>query len=108
MRCTILTLFPEFFDSPLDAGLMGKARESGLIDVALVNPRAYTTDRHSTVDDRPYGGGPGMVMRVEPWEKALQGIEEPGRILMMAPKGRPFTQAIARELAYRSGLRRYR
>lgn len=104
MRCTILTLFPEFFDSPLDAGLMGKARESGLIDVALVNPRAYTTDRHSTVDDRPYGGGPGMVMRVEPWEKALQGIEEPGRILMMAPKGRPFTQAMARELAQEESL----
>lgn len=104
MRCTILTLFPEFFDSPLDAGLMGKARESGLIDVALVNPRAYTTDRHSTVDDRPYGGGPGMVMRVEPWEKALQGIKEPGRILMMAPKGRPFTQAMARELAQEESL----
>lgn len=104
MRCTILTLFPEFFDSPLDAGLMGKARESGIIDVALVNPRAYTTDRHSTVDDRPYGGGPGMVMRVEPWEKALQGIEEPGRILMMAPKGRPFTQAMARELAQEESL----
>lgn len=104
MRCTILTLFPEFFESPLDAGLMGKARESGLIDVALVNPRTFTTDRHSTVDDRPYGGGPGMVMRVEPWEKALQSLERPGRILMMAPKGRPFTQAMARELAQEESL----
>lgn len=104
MRCTILTLFPEFFDSPLDAGLMGKARESGLIDVALVNPRTYTTDRHNTVDDRPYGGGPGMVMRVEPWAKALQSLDRPGRILMMAPKGRPFTQALARELAQEESL----
>ena len=104
MRCTILTLFPEFFDSPLDASLMGKARESGLIDVALVNPRTYTTDRHNTVDDRPYGGGPGMVMRVEPWAKALQSLDRPGRILMMAPKGRPFTQALARELAQEESL----
>lgn len=99
MRCNILTLFPEFFDSPLSAGLMGKAREAGLIDVALLNPRDHTEDRHHTVDDRPYGGGPGMVMLVEPWERTLRGIAAPGRILMMAPKGRPFTQAFARELA---------
>lgn len=99
MRFNIVTLFPEFFDSPLSVALMGKARESGLVDMALLNPRDTTEDRHRTVDDRPYGGSPGMVMMAEPLARTLRSIEKPGRILMMAPKGRPFTQALARELA---------
>ncbi|MFV0349864.1 MAG: tRNA (guanosine(37)-N1)-methyltransferase TrmD [Halodesulfovibrio sp.] len=103
MQFTIVTLFPEFFDSALGCGLMAKANESGLVSFAFKNPREHTTDRHHTVDDRPYGGGPGMVMMADPLAKTLSSIQEssgkPGRILMMAPKGRPFTQAMARELA---------
>jgi tRNA (guanine37-N1)-methyltransferase len=103
MQFTIVTLFPEFFDSALGCGLMAKANESGLVSFAFKNPREHTTDRHHTVDDRPYGGGPGMVMMADPLAKTLSSIQassgKPGRILMMAPKGRPFTQAMARELA---------
>ncbi len=78
---------------------MGKARDSGLLSVNCVNPRTFTQDRHRTVDDRPYGGGPGMVMMPEPLEKALESIETRGRMLLMAPSGRPFDQQFARELA---------
>ncbi|MFV0421163.1 tRNA (guanosine(37)-N1)-methyltransferase TrmD [Oleidesulfovibrio sp.] len=99
MRFNIVTLFPEYFDSPLACGLMGKARENGLVDVNFVNPRDFTTDKHRTVDDRPYGGGPGMVMMPGPLADALRSLPQAGRILLMAPKGRPFTQALAKELA---------
>lgn len=105
MHFTLVTLFPEFFDSPLSAGLMAKARESGTVDFSFRNPRDATTDRHRTVDDRPYGGGPGMVMLPEPLAATLRDLRGPhdgaprGRILMMAPRGRRFTQQMARELA---------
>ncbi len=88
MRFTILTLFPEFFDSPLACGLLGKGVEQGLVSVDLVNPRDFTEDRHRTVDDRPYGGGPGMVMRCEPLAGALESVPQPGRIVYMSPRGR--------------------
>ncbi|MFI3272567.1 MAG: tRNA (guanosine(37)-N1)-methyltransferase TrmD [Pseudomonadota bacterium] len=103
MRFNIVTLFPEFFSSPLAVALMGKAQENAVIDVALLNPRDTTEDRHHTVDDRPYGGGPGMVMMVEPLRRTLDGIVQSGkprgRILMMSPAGKPFSQAMARDLA---------
>lgn len=99
MRVTILTLFPEFFDSPLAAGLMGKARERGVLDVSCVNPRDFAEGRHRSVDDSPYGGGPGMVMQLDPLVKAVESLPEPGRILMLSPKGRPLTQVLARELS---------
>jgi tRNA (guanine37-N1)-methyltransferase len=99
MRIACLTLFPEYFEGPLTTGLMAKGRERGLLDVELVNPRDFTTDVHRTVDDRPFGGGPGMVMMLDPVAKALESIGDPGRILVMSPAGRPFDQAMARELA---------
>jgi tRNA (guanine37-N1)-methyltransferase len=99
MRFTIVTLFPEFFDSPLACGLMGKALEAGRVRVDTVNPRDFTEDRHRTVDDRPYGGGPGMVMQPEPLDRALRSIDRPGRMLLLTPRGRPLTQELARELA---------
>jgi len=104
MRFSIVTLFPEFFDSPLQCALLGKALEAGVLEVERIDPRTFTTDRHRTVDDRPYGGGPGMVMLPEPLEKALAGIEKPGRMLLMAPSGRPFDQELARELAAADAL----
>ncbi len=78
---------------------MGKARENGVIHTHFHNPRAHSHNPHHTVDDRPYGGGPGMVMMPEPLAQCLRSIEKPGRMLVMSPGGRPFTQALARELA---------
>ena len=106
VRITIVTLFPEFFDGPLSCGLMQRARDAGILDIGFRNPRDAALDRHHTVDDRPYGGGPGMVMLPGPMADTLRclgfgprGAEQPGRLLMLAPKGRVFDQAMARELA---------
>lgn len=109
MKFNLITLFPEFFDSPLSHGLMGKAVEKDIVSFNRIDPRSYTEDRHRSVDDRPYGGGPGMVMFVEPIAKALGelgilptrrgGMESGKRLVMLSPKGRPLTQSLARELA---------
>jgi len=99
MRFNIITLFPEFFDSPLSCGLMAKGAAEGLIDIARVNPRDFTEDRHRTVDDRPYGGGPGMVMMCDPVARAIESLPEPGRIVYLSPRGRALDQPLARELA---------
>ncbi|MCF8085445.1 MAG: tRNA (guanosine(37)-N1)-methyltransferase TrmD [Desulfohalobiaceae bacterium] len=99
MHCNILSLFPEYFHSPLGTGLMEKAREKGIVSVDLVNPRDYTLDRHNRVDGRPYGGGPGMVMAVEPVHRALQSISPPGRKLILSARGRPLDQEMVRELS---------
>lgn len=103
-RFHLLSLFPEFFDSPLRTALMGRAREAGLVDFSFHNPRDFSTHKHRHVDDRPYGGGPGMVMLGEPLACALRSIERPGRMLLMAPGGRPLTQALVRELAREADL----
>ncbi|MBO9577820.1 MAG: tRNA (guanosine(37)-N1)-methyltransferase TrmD [Microbacteriaceae bacterium] len=102
MRIDVVTIFPEFF-SVLDVSLIGKAREAGVLDVNAHDLRDWTHDRHRTVDDTPYGGGAGMVMRPEPWGEAFDALipadaPEPV-VLFMTPAGTPFTQAIARELA---------
>ena len=103
MRINILTLFPEWFASPLDTALLGKAREAGLVEFDILNPRDRSEDRHHIVDDRPYGGGPGMVMMLEPLVKTLRELETErggaGRIIMLAAAGKPLTQSLARELA---------
>ena len=102
MRIDIVTIFPEFF-SVLDLSLLGKARQSGLIDVRTHDLRDFTHDRHRTVDDTPYGGGAGMVMKPEPWGEALDAIVGDGAsdalLIVPSPAGEPFTQSIARELA---------
>jgi len=104
VRFTVLTLFPEFFSGPLTCAQIARAREAGLIDFDLVNPRDFSTGRHQHVDDRPYGGGPGMVMMPEPLALALKSVPNPGRKLVLAPSGRPLTQAFARELALEPAL----
>jgi tRNA (guanine37-N1)-methyltransferase len=112
VRFTILTLFPEFFQGPLTCAQMARAREAGILEVDLVNPRDFSTSRHSHVDDRPYGGGPGMVMSADPLARALASVEgpdckpgrKPGRKIVLAPSGRPLTQALARELAQEEAL----
>ena len=102
MRIDIVTIFPEFF-SVLDLSLLGKARQAGLIEVTAHDLRDHTHDRHRTVDDTPYGGGAGMVMKPEPWGEALDAIVGDGAsdalLIVPSPAGEPFTQAIARELA---------
>ena len=107
MRIDIISIFPEFF-GVLDISLLGRARQAGLIDLAVHNLRDFTHDRHNTVDDTPYGGGAGMVMKPEPWGEALDGIlttapdaaAGTGPVLIFpSPAGEQFTQAMARELA---------
>ncbi|MFI5271891.1 MAG: tRNA (guanosine(37)-N1)-methyltransferase TrmD [Ktedonobacterales bacterium] len=99
MRFDIFTLLPEMFQGPLDVSILGRARQQGLIDVQLHNPRDWTTDRHHIVDDYPYGGGAGMVMKPEPVFAAVEAVAPVGPIILLSPQGRVFTQAIARELA---------
>lgn len=103
-RFHLVTLFPEFFESPLCTALMGRAREAGIVECSLHDPRQFSTDKHRHVDDRPYGGGPGMVMQGEPLARALRSIERPGRMLFMAPGGRPLTQDMVRDLAREENL----
>ncbi|GAB1693934.1 tRNA (guanosine(37)-N1)-methyltransferase TrmD [Krasilnikovia sp. M28-CT-15] len=99
MRVDIVSIFPEYF-APLDLSLIGKARSSGLLDIAVHDLRTWTSDVHRTVDDTPYGGGPGMVMRPEPWAGALDAVTGPDSLLVVpSPVGTPFTQAAAHELA---------
>jgi tRNA (guanine37-N1)-methyltransferase len=114
LRIDVVTIFPEYL-GPLDLSLIGKARRTGTIDLAVHDLRDFTHDRHRTVDDAPAGGGAGMVMRPEPWSEALDGVLQAGRkalsredavptLLVPSPSGRPFTQALARDLASRPWL----
>ena len=104
MQFTLLSIFPEFFDSFLSCGLFAKALESGVVTVDRINPRDFAEDRHHTVDDRPYGGGPGMVMALPTLCAALRSLPRPGRILMLSPAGRRFDQKLAAELAGEAAL----
>ena len=100
MRIDVLTLFPEMFAGPFGHSILRRAIEANLLDVALTNPRDFTTDRHRTVDDAPYGGGPGMVMKPGPLFAAVEAVARPGsRVILLSPRGRVFSQAVARELA---------
>lgn len=99
MRIDVVTIFPEFF-GVLDVSLVGKARESGLLTIEVTNLRDFTHDVHKTVDDSPYGGGAGMVMRPEPWGEALDSLVSDDTVLVVpSPAGEVFTQATARELS---------
>jgi tRNA (guanine37-N1)-methyltransferase len=100
MKIDVLTLFPEMFAGPLDVSMVARARKAGLLDLQIRNLRDWTHDRHKTVDDRPFGGGPGMVLKPEPIFEAVEALaNDQTHVVMMAPTGRPFTQAVARELA---------
>jgi tRNA (guanine37-N1)-methyltransferase len=107
VRIDVVSIFPSFFDV-LEVSLLGKARGRGLLDVRVHDLRAWTHDRHRTVDDTPYGGGAGMVMKPEPWGEALDAITADAAsrpvIIFPSPAGEVFTQAKARELAEREHL----
>ncbi|MDI1459475.1 tRNA (guanosine(37)-N1)-methyltransferase TrmD [Catellatospora sp. KI3] len=106
MRVDVVTIFPEYF-APLELSLIGKARGQGTLELGLHDLRRWTHDVHRTVDDTPYGGGPGMVMRPEPWGQALDELVPEGtraRLVVPTPAGTPFTQATAYELAHEPHL----
>ena len=98
----IITLFPQFFASPLEESLLGKAQSSGLLHVHIHDVREFTTDKHRTADDYPYGGGVGMVLKPEPVVAAIEGIEKKDKAvrILLTPQGMPFTQKKAEELAH--------
>ncbi len=99
----ILTIFPDFFKGPFACGVVGKAIESGAVELHIHNLRDWTSDRHRTVDDRPFGGGEGMVMKAEPLFRAVESIwpeRGPGKkVLLLSAQGRLFDQSVARELS---------
>src|SRR5436190_4400671 len=100
MKIDVLTLFPAMFAGPLDESIIKRARESGRLELRLHNLRDYAHDRHRTVDDRPFGGGPGMLLKPEPLFEAVEKLaRETTRVILLSPSGRTFNQAIARELA---------
>lgn len=105
MKIDVLTLFPAMFAGPLDESMIKRARESGRLELKLHHLRDWTHDRHKTVDDRPFGGGPGMLLKPEPLFEAVESLRgELTQVILMSPGGRPFTQAIARELARETHL----
>lgn len=104
MRIDILTLFPEMFKGPLDESMIKIAKKKGLIDIFIHNLRKWTSDSHQTADDKPYGGGPGMVMKVEPIDKALDELksafgEDTSRVILLTPQGKKFDQNLAKEIS---------
>ncbi len=108
MRIDVLTLFPEVFDPFLGSSIVGRARSAGLIEIVCTNYRQFTHDVHRTVDDKPYGGGPGMVLKCEPVFAAVRhveaGREPPPLRIMLTPQGRPLTQEMVAEFARVPGL----
>ena len=100
MKIDVLTLFPEMFAGPLDVSIVQRARKTGLLNLRVHNLREWTHDRHKTVDDRPFGGSAGMVLKPEPLFEAVESLgNEQTKVILLTPAGRPFSQAIARELA---------
>ena len=102
MRLDILTLFPDMFSSPLRESILGKAIERGLIQIRTINIRDFTLDKHQVVDDAPYGGGQGMVMKVEPIARAIESVKSQNpsaRMIYLTPQGKPLTQDLARRLS---------
>ena len=107
MRIQVITLFPDDFRPLVSLGVTGRAIASGDVSLELINPRDFARDRHRTVDDRPYGGGPGMVMAVEPLRSSIQAARKSAgaaRVSLMSPQGRPLNQAAVSELAARQEL----
>ena len=100
MHIDVLSLFPEYFRGPLDESILKRAQTNGLIEIELINIRDYTLDRHRRVDDRPYGGGPGMVMTPEPVCRAVRAKKTPeAKVIYLSPQGVPLNAAMSRELA---------
>jgi tRNA (guanine37-N1)-methyltransferase len=105
MKIDVLTLFPAMFAGPLDESIIKRARQAGLLELQLHQLRDWTHDRHKTVDDRPFGGGPGMLLKPEPIFEAVESLaRESTRVILLSPAGRKFDQSIARDLAQQEHL----
>jgi tRNA (guanine37-N1)-methyltransferase len=107
MLIELLTLFPEFFASPLSQSMLQRAQTQGAVEFRILNLRDFTFDRHRVVDDRPFGGGPGMVLKIEPLVRAIRAIREQDpevRVILLSPRGVLFSQDKARELAVQKHL----
>jgi tRNA (guanine37-N1)-methyltransferase len=105
VKIDVLTLFPAMFAGPLDESIIMRARKAGLLELKIHQLRDWTHDRHKTVDDRPFGGGPGMLMKPEPLFEAVESLRrEQTKVILLSPAGRKFSQAIARELAEQKDL----
>ena len=100
----IVTLFPDFFKSPLNESLLKKARERGLVNVRVHNLRDWTRDRHKTADDKPFGGGAGMVLKPEPIFECVEEVARDGWVVLLDPQGDPMSQKLARQLAKKKHL----
>jgi tRNA (guanine37-N1)-methyltransferase len=100
MRIDFVTLFPDMFAPVMDASILGRAKEKGLLVWGCVNPRDFSEDKHRKVDDRPFGGGPGMVLMAEPLEKAVKSVRKKGtKVIFLSPQGKTFTDRKASQLA---------
>lgn len=104
LRIDVITIFPRMVETPLAEGIVGRAAQAGLVRLEVHDLRAFTDDRHRTVDDAPFGGGPGMVMKAEPFFRAVEALSPGGRtgreaIVLLSPRGRPFDQDAARRYA---------
>lgn len=107
MRIDVITLFPEFVTRVIEQGVVGRAAERGLIRLKMWNPRDFTTDRHRTVDDRPYGGGPGMLMKVEPLQACISAVRKDNpaaKLVYLSPQGRLLEQGLINETATEASL----
>ncbi len=102
---SILSLFPGYFDGPFRESMLKRAQESGLIEISLIDIRSYSEDRHNRVDDRPFGGGPGMVMKAEPVAKAIRDVKEKGsKVIYLSPQGKPLTAKLCRSFSEENHL----
>jgi tRNA (guanine37-N1)-methyltransferase len=104
MRISVFTVLPQLLEPALSGGLLGKARENGVLDVRIHDIRHHTTDRHRSVDDTPFGGGPGMVLAPDPVFRAVEDVDPPRPLFLLDPGGRRFDQALAAELAGSEGF----
>jgi tRNA (guanine37-N1)-methyltransferase len=107
VKISVVTLFPQLITDLADYGVTGRALQGGVFELGVWNPRDYTEDRHRTVDDRPYGGGPGMVMMIEPLRQAIAAARQANpaaKVVCMSPQGRRFDQQVAQEMAEQPGV----
>ena len=105
MKIDVLTLFPAMFAGPLDESIIMRARKSGLLDLKIHQLRDWTHDKHKTVDDHPFGGGPGMLLKPQPIFEAMESLKREGtKVILLSPSGRKFSQEIARELSQEKDL----
>lgn len=104
MKIDIVTLFPNMFDGPLQESMIRLAQKKKLVNIEVHNLRKWTHDAHKTCDDKPFGGGPGMVMKIEPIDECLKEIQKKGRVIMLSPRGKLYSQSMAKRFAKQKHL----